>query len=69
MKAVKIACVAIVVLWMTWISLEIEQTKKIAYEACALSAGTSVPVPAGAIPVPLICPELANNELGPKKPR
>jgi hypothetical protein len=66
MKALKIGGIVAVLLWMAWISLETEHTKNIAYEACAFALAATGH-PAGSIPLPLNCPNLANDEVGPQK--
>jgi hypothetical protein len=66
MKALKISALVVMALWMVWISLEIENTKNIAYEACAFAA-TATGHPAGSTPLPLICPDLNKNEVGPQQ--
>jgi hypothetical protein len=68
MKAFKIACLALLALWMAWISLEIEHAKNLAYEACAFAFSATGPR-TETTPLPLICPVLANNEFGPQKPK
>jgi hypothetical protein len=62
MKALKIAGLVLVAVWILWVSDELIRIRGIALEACALAASGPAG-PDGGIHVPVTCPALNNNEV------
>jgi hypothetical protein len=62
MKYLKIAAAVVFGLWMVWVSLQLIQIRAVALEACGLAA-TGGENSQGAIRLPVVCPDLAVNEV------
>ncbi|MBS0274968.1 MAG: hypothetical protein JSR55_11340 [Proteobacteria bacterium] len=62
MKALKIAGVVVLGLWMAWVTLQLHYIKSIALEACGIAAVGGVNSN-GVLKIPVVCPDLANNEV------
>jgi hypothetical protein len=61
MKAIRTVGIVVLILWMAWISLEVERVKGIAIEACGIAWGRSLQ-PDGGLRLPVVCPDLGWNE-------
>jgi hypothetical protein len=59
MKALKIAAIVTLVLWMGWVSKELMDIRLIAIETCGLVTSKMAD---GAIHTPVVCPDLTSSE-------